>query len=784
MYDQVKTLLYWFGLLLLIFIRPLSAGELTVKQAEMAPQARPKIAVVMAGGGAKGAAHAGVLKALEEMYIPVDIITGTSMGAYIGGLYATGMSADEIGVLINTVDWNSGYVDRVGRGDRRVRDKAYEDYYQITTDLGIGAGEIRSPKGVVQGQGMMHIMRETTGNLPRFSSFDDLAIPYRAVATDIVNLEQVVLDKGLLTDAMMASMSVPGALPPYELDGRLLVDGGVTNNMPVALARDMGADAIIAVDISTDYLAKDEVTDLVTVAGQISNYMVRRTTNAQAELLAENDVLLVPEVGSMETTEFDRLEEAYQRGYDVVQNMRESLQRYSVSAAQYQQYLDEKEDRRRILRYGDEQVVDVITVNNYSHYSDVLIRERLGLVPGRRYTTAELESSVQSLYALDRFERIFYHYQPQAPGAGQDEQTELVVDVYEKEWGPNYVNFRFYLEDDFATESQYALGVSTNFTGLNSVGGELKVNLELGSDRLASVEWFSPSFFTRKLFSTLELGYRNDNKRISVEGFEAKTTLDSTENYLDISYTDLELEATVGVQPELWTDVRFGLRYTDGTAELSTIPSMGDMDYTRKGAFVSYRLDTLDDYSFPTRGGYLNLEYLLSDDAVSGADSRSDLLTDQGAYEDEFVQEITAVARGAYSLDRHTLVGHAEYGVVKGKSEDNPPIRPKELGGFLRLSGIPRNSLTGQNLLFGSLVYNYQWFENDFGLFTAPVYVGASMEYGGVWSDSGVSLSDAPLYSASSVFVGIRSPIGPVILAAGATEHDFYSLYFIVGQAF
>ncbi|PWI34698.1 serine protease [Vibrio albus] len=744
----------------------------------MAAQSRPEIAVVLAGGGAKGAAHAGVLKALEEMYIPVDIITGTSMGAYIGGLYATGMSADEIGVLINTVDWNSGYVDRVGRGDRRVRDKAYEDYYQIITDLGISMGEIRSPKGMVQGQGMMHILRETSGNLPRFSSFDNLAIPYRAVATDIVKLEEVVLDKGLLTDAMMASMSVPGALPPYELDGRLLVDGGVTNNMPVGLAKEMGADAVIAVDISTDYFDKDEVTDLVTVAGQISNYMVRRTTNAQADLLTDSDVLLIPEVGNMETTEFDRLEEAYRRGYDVALTMRDTLQRYSVSAQQYQQYLDEKEDRRRILRYGDEQVVDLITINNHSHYSDELIQERLGLEVGNRYSTEELESSVQALYALDRFERIFYHYQKQA------EQTELVIDVYEKEWGPNYVNLRFYLEDDFDTESQYALGISSNFTGLNSVGGELKVNLELGTDRRASVEWFSPSFFTRKLFSTLEVSYQNDNKRISVEGFDAATPLDSTENYLDITYKDVEAEATIGVQPELWTDARFGLRYTDGSAELSTIPSMGDMNYTRQGAFISYRLDTLDDYSFPSRGGYLNLEYLVSDDTVSGAESSSDLLTDQNGYDDEFVHEITAIARGAYSLDRHTLVGHAEYGVVEGKSDDNPPIRPKELGGFLRLSGIPRNSLTGQNLLFGSLVYTYKWFDNDFGLFTTPVYLGASMEYGGVWSDNSVSVSEAPLYSAGSIFVGIRSPIGPVILAAGSTEHHFNSLYFIVGQTF
>ncbi len=188
---------------------------------------RPKVAVVLAGGGAKGAAHIGVLKALEEMKIPVDIITGTSMGAYVGGLYAIGMSAGEIESFIYSVDWNNGYRDRVDRSQRRVRDKEYEDRYQINTDLGLRFGEIRAPTGVVQGQNMLRILRETTGNLGRFDSFDQLAIPYRSVATDILELEEVVIDNGYLVDAMMASMSVPGALPPYELNGHLLVDGGV-----------------------------------------------------------------------------------------------------------------------------------------------------------------------------------------------------------------------------------------------------------------------------------------------------------------------------------------------------------------------------------------------------------------------------------------------------------------------------------------------------------------------------------------------------------------------------
>ncbi|MCG6507759.1 patatin-like phospholipase family protein, partial [Vibrio parahaemolyticus] len=158
---------------------------------------------------------------------------------------------------IYSVDWNTGYRDRVNRSQRRVRDKEYEDRYQLTTDLGVRLDGVHAPRGVVQGQNMLRILRETSGNLMPFNSFDDLVVPYRAVATDIIKLEPVVIDKGYLVDAMMASMSVPGALPPYEIDGRWLVDGGVTNNMPVDVARQMGADIVIAVDISTDYKSQE-----------------------------------------------------------------------------------------------------------------------------------------------------------------------------------------------------------------------------------------------------------------------------------------------------------------------------------------------------------------------------------------------------------------------------------------------------------------------------------------------------------------------------------------------
>ncbi|MFW1024905.1 patatin-like phospholipase family protein [Vibrio parahaemolyticus] len=732
---------------------------------------RPKVAVVLAGGGAKGAAHIGVLKALEEMHIPVDIITGTSMGAYVGGLYATGMSADEIESFIYSVDWNSGYRDRVDRSQRRVRDKEYEDRYQITTDLGLRFGEVRAPTGVVQGQNMLRVLRETTGNLGRFESFDELAIPYRSVATDILELDEVVIGNGYLVDAMMASMSVPGALPPYKLNGHMLVDGGVVNNMPVDVARAMGADVVIAVDISTDYKTEDDFTGLFTVADQLSNYLVRRSTQQQVETLQEHDVYIRPNVGQMETVEFDKMPWAFQSGYDITKEMESKLAGLRLSNAEYQKYIDHKQEVRKKLVYGDDRVVDEIVIVNNTHYSDVLLTNRLELETGRKIETAEIEKAVENLYALDRFELITYHFEE------VDGSNLLVFDVNEKSWGPNYLNFRFFLEDDFDTDSQYGIGMSTNFTNLNSHGAEMALNVEMGTDKLIEAELYSPVLSSQEFFVAGKVAYSSEGRNLPVSDDES--SLSSVNDFLPVSYTEFVSEIAIGIQPTLWQELRLGGRYSSGSIELSTLASVGNLDFERRGLFANYRLDTLDDFAFPTRGLLVDLEYLVSHDTSPeeiGQSKPKDIVEDT-------VYEIDARFKGAMSYQRHTLVGQAEYSFVQSKNS-SITLDPRELGGFLHLSGIPRNSLIGQNLFFSSLVYRYKWFDNDFGLFEAPVYVGASLEHGGTWSDNDLKLNEAPLYNAASIFFGVDSPIGPIMLAYGLTEQDMEAVYLIVGTSF
>ncbi|CAH0527103.1 patatin-like phospholipase family protein [Vibrio hippocampi] len=751
-----------------------NAEQIQTSAKHQTDKQRPTIGVVLAGGGAKGAAHIGVLKALEEMQIPVDILTGTSMGAYVGGLYATGMSADEIESFIYTVNWNDGYVDRVDRSQRKIRDKENEDRYQIRTDLGLHLTSVEAPKGVVQGQNMLRILRQTTGNLPAFDSFDHLAIPYRSVATDILKLEPVVIDKGHLVDAMMASMSVPGALPPYELNGDLLVDGGVTNNMPVELAKAMGADIIIAVDISSDYKTREDFNSVFTVGEQLSNYLVRRSTEDQMQSLSDQDIYLHPGVGQISTTDFPRMPEAYELGYDFAVNNADQLSHLSVNAAQYQAYIDHKQAFRRTLQYGDETKVDKIVINNQSHYSDELIKERLGLTPNQVFKTKEIEQKVAELYALDRFELITYQYE------NKDDETTLNVNIEEKSWGPNYMDFRFFLEEDFDTNSFYALGVTTNFTDLNDRGGELRLNVEFGTDKRVEAEFYSPFFLHQDLFSLLGVTYTNEKRNVLCELDSVKQScttpaLEGGSDYIPISYQRWEAEAAVGYQIRLWQTFQVGARFSKGESFITSLPSTGVFDFERKGVFVNYKIDTLDNFTLPTKGWYLNAEYLLSKDTATDSITNEYDLSDNA-------NEITLETIYAHTFGRNTLVASLDYGIIDTEN-DTLPVNPRELGGFLNMSGVPRSSLVAQNVAYSNLVYRYRWFDNDFGMFKSPVYLGASVEYGGVW-DGDDKLPGSELFWAGSLFAGIDSPIGPIMLSYGRVETGLDSVYLIIGATY
>ncbi|MGF1680704.1 patatin-like phospholipase family protein [Photobacterium minamisatsumaniensis] len=722
----------------------------------------PKIGVVLSGGGAKGAAHVGVLKALEELQIPVDYIVGTSMGAYVGGLYATGMSASEIEALLTTVNWEEGYQDRVKRGERRVRDKQQEDRFQFTGEIGFDLLQLKVPRGFVQGQTMGAILRSTSGNLPAFNSFDQLAIPFRAVATDIETLTPVIIDQGDLAEAMQASMSIPGLLPPMELDDKLLVDGGITNNLPIDVVKAMGADIVIAVDISNDFKTRDELNNYFSVMDQLTDFMVRDNADRQITELTDQDFLIRPNIRGIKTTDFSRMPLALESGYVHTLNMDDGLASLGGASA-FQAYIERKQQRRRGLRYLDEINIDNITLVNNSTYSDDVLLERLQLEAGNEISSEELADSVRSLYALDRFERVDYRIEH------QEGENNILLEVKEKSWGPNFIDLRFAIEDDFENSTDYSLGLAFNVTGLSRAGAEWRTELEYGSDSRIATGVYLPFVKNQNFFSLLSAEYTIADKNLPLPDDEP--SLEDIDLFIPATYTDMIFDGSFGWQPELWHEFRFGARYIIGETEFQGILNIGTDKRESRVAYIRYNLDTLDDFMLPKSGNYLKLEMAASDDTLRSL----------GQEYDDVSLRYDAEWKGAYTIGRHTLVGTAEYGRVE--SDLDLRLDPKEIGGFLNLSGIPKNSLAGNNKIFTAGIYRYHLTDTDFGLFNSSIYIGGSIEYGGVYNDIDLSFDDIPLYTAGSLYTGITTPFGPLLFAYGRTEQDNQAFYVFFGGA-
>jgi len=263
---------------------------------------RPRIGLALGGGGARGIAHVSVLREIEDLHIPVDCIAGTSMGALVGGLYASGMSVDDMEDMVRSTDWKRLFDDSIPRKERSWRRKVDDRDALATVGVGLNGGRVRVSPGLLQGERILMMFESRTLGVSAIDDFDELPIPYRAVATDLNTGEAVVLGNGSLALAMRASMSLPGIFQPVELDGRVLLDGGIANQVPIDVVRAMGADIVIAVDVGTPLMTLDRDASLLQVVSQISGMLTVGNTQRMLATLSGRDVLIVPALGDAVAT--------------------------------------------------------------------------------------------------------------------------------------------------------------------------------------------------------------------------------------------------------------------------------------------------------------------------------------------------------------------------------------------------------------------------------------------------------------------------------------------------
>jgi len=711
-----------------------------------AEQTRPRVGLVLSGGGARGAAHVGVLKVLDEMRVPVDAIAGTSMGAVVGGLYASGMSAVEIERLIQSLNWQDAFRDRPPREELGFRRKQDDRNFLVRYALGVTEEGFRLPPGLIQGQKLEQLLRNATLPVATVNDFDELPIPFRAIATDLETGEAVLMQSGDLVSAMRASMSAPGVFAPVQRDGRLLVDGGLVENLPVQVARQMGVDVLIVVDVSFPLYAREELTSPLEVTNQAFAILIRGRTLEQRATLAESDIIIDPPLGRFPSADFSRVPQAIRAGERGAKQESGALAALALDQPQYEEYLASRKSRSLQMP-----VIEFVRADEESsEYADLVAATMSDLV-GRTLDQTVIGKRLSSLYALDRFESIDYTL------VEERGRTGIELELTRKSWGPNYVRVGLNLEDDFEGNSRYNAAVRFIVTELNRLGGEWLTDLQIGENPKIFTEFYQPLSLASRYFIAPHVNLE-ERSVFSLDGRERIAEYRVRSAYGGIDF---------GRELANWGEIRVGVRRGRERSRIL----IGDQNlptdvFDRGGVFARFSYDKLDSIFFPRHGQQFEFQW---------RGERSNF----GGDEDFDTFESTWLV--ARSFDRHTLIFWADAGTT-----DDPPLTPESffsLGGFFNLSGLPPGFLSGPHYGIGRLLYYKRIGRGGAGVLDFPAYAGVSLEAGNTWMErSEMSLDD--LRTNGSLFFGVDSPLGPLYLAAGFDEDGDKAFYLFLGRTF
>ncbi|MEJ2309276.1 MAG: patatin-like phospholipase family protein [Gammaproteobacteria bacterium] len=732
-----------------LVILPLVLAPFSPGKAVAAPDKhqRPSIGLALSGGGARGSAHLGVLRLLEEMNIPVDYIAGTSMGSIIGGLYASGMSVDEIEQALTDIHWEDIFSDLQPREERRFRRKMDDYLYLVRYRVGVNEqkGEVNLAPALIQGQKFDLILRKYLLPVANIDNFDRLRIPFRAVATDIVRGKAAVLGSGDLPTAIRASMAVPAVFAPVELNDKLLVDGGIAMNLPVSVVREMGADIVIAVDISTPGLERDQIKSALDMLNQLSALLTRRDTELQIASLTTRDVLIVPALGERVTSaDFkpEKLLEGVAIGYAGASAHRAELSRLAVSAPLYATY------RKSIAPPSRTRpTIDYVHVENESRLSDEVLSSRVTVKPGEPLDPEQLEEDVGRIYGLDNFESVRYRVEE------RNGETGVIISAKQKSWGTSSLQLGLELSSTSTGNSFFNLGTAFTMMPMNKYNGEWRTFAQIGEEPLLFTEFYQPLDPDESWYVNVGAGWINRDVSI-YEGYSANAAL--AEYTIDSSGLRLAGGRNLGN----WGRISLAYERYTGDASLSagTAP-MESFDFDIGELELRLAVDTLDNVTFPSQG-WRGFAY--------GRVSRTDL----GADSDFEQYGFSAMRAG--SMGRHLFSALAYFETTP--NDDAPVESLFSLGGFARLSGYSENQLSGQSagLLRGTYMY-------DLDTSFVSTYVGGTAEFGGVWQQQDdISLDDSIL--AGSLFVGVDTVVGPVFLGYGHAEGGNSGIYLFLGR--
>lgn len=719
----------------------LAAGSATERSG------RPRIGVALSGGGARGFAHVGVLRALESLRIPIDCIAGTSAGSAVGAAYASGLSPDEIERALRSADWDRDmFDDAPPRRDQQPRRKHEEKAYLLDLTIGYRDGEVMMPPGLISGQKIELFLHRMLGASTPLASFDQLPIPFRAIATDLEAGEMVVQDRGSLVTAVRASMAVPSAFAPVQSAGRLLVDGGLTRNMPVDVVREVCADVVIAVDIAGELLKRDQLGNAFGVAGQMINILMERNMReSRAQVRAGQDVMIKPDLGDLGSAAFSRGVDGIPAGERATLAAAQALSPLAMSPEAYAAWQQARASRVvrndafsgvRVVGIDPQQGAGLLAQTGFPS-SGTLDRERLSRTINRWNSAGD-------------FDRIGYALVPDGSG-GQ----VLELEVLERAWGPNFLRFGLGAAADSNANGVFNIMLGFRRPRFNEWGGEFKTELQFGSTSRLTAEWFQPlsrgnaRFFVNPAFVAEEVPLWVFFRRSRIAEYGLRTV----QGGLDIG-----IEGRYG-------EARLGAFGGQRSAEVRT--GIGLLPITEGSYFggqLSLIADQLDATDFPREGYLLALTLRAEDVKPVGGPG----FTTQSAH---------LAGKQVVSWGDHTFAAAVRLGEASDRIALNQLF---SLGGFMNLSGLQLNQVLGTSLRYASLSYQNQilMLPNPLG---RGVYAGLAIEAGEMRGPS-LGLQSDGWISGATAYVGAHTAIGPVYLGYGRASKNNRLLYLFLGR--
>jgi NTE family protein len=704
------------------------------------PPPRPKVALVFSGGGARGFAHVGVIEWLEEHRIPVDIVTGTSMGGLIAGMYATGMTAAEAHHFITAVDWDKSLLPEPNYDQLAFRRKEDRRAYQLGIALGLKDG-FSGPAGFNPGHGVALLFDRAAYGYSDIKTFDDLPIPFRCVATDLETGDPDVLYNGSLPQALRATMAVPGVFTPVELGGKILVDGGMVDNIPSDVARDMGAKIIIVVDVASELGSRKE---LSTLGGVIDQALDIATLENERRGLKLANVVVRPELRKFSAADFYSSEQIIQAGYEAAEKSMADLLPYALPEEEWQQHLRERYARKRTL---PTQVAKVeITGVTSSQKED--LQEKFGKYAGKPLDVYRLETDLTRTTGEGRFDLLGYETFSTPEGLG------LRINAHEKTYGPPFLDLAVNVQGSGTGDFDFSGGVRLTMLNLAGHGGEWRNDIVLGGTNYLATELYQPFGASRFFFAPRAFFLKQARGSFAGDNQIAE-------------YRDRRMGAglDIGFNSGRSSEVRVGYEYFNGA--LSTVVGPPQLPGTSGSSGLlsaKYTFEGQDSPNIPSRGTRFAVEFDHIIHSPGAAHSFQQLKLNGSQF-------LPVSAKGS-------IFGSAALGTSFGDTAGF--FQKFSLGGPFRLGAYRRDQFLDSNYVYASVGYRHE-------LFRLPVLVGKKV-YAVAAFESGSAFpgffDHVGVHNSINIGTLAETILGPVQLAGSVSTTGRTRVNFSIGRLF